>query len=339
MNRTPVRVALLVLAVVGCGGDEHVVSDAPPGQPDAAQPPDAAGPYGPITLDDLPVRLEDAVCLFEVKCGMMPDVATCRAVFDPGTTDVAQLTAYVAAGKLTYDATKAGECLTAYRDAACSYDGDGGLGPAAVCDAVFTGDKVEGVACFMDEECVGDLICETQACAGACCTGTCKAKPAPAAVGADCSAAPCADGAYCALDGAGGAACAERVAVGGACAAVDACAAGATCKLAPGAGQGTCVAVGGDGAQCDPGAIASCAGIDRWCDPSSSTCVARKPIGAVCGGDGECIEAGACVLGACQVRPRPGEACGAAATGGGCLGDLPCAGGHCEAEAAEAVCP
>lgn len=309
--------------------------DAPPGQPDGPPAPDAAGPFGPVALTDLPGKLADAVCIFETRCGLMPDVATCHAVFDPATTDVAQLTAYTNAGKLTYDADKAGECLTSYRDAACSWDGEGSLGPAAVCDDVFTGDKVAGVGCFLDEECVGDLICETQDCAGGCCPGTCKDKAAPAAVGADCSAAPCADGAYCAFDATGAAACADRVAVGGACAAVDACVSGATCRL----DTGTCVAVGGDGAQCDPAAFASCAGIDRWCDPASSTCVARKSIGSACGGDGECIEAAACVSGTCRARPGPGEACGAGATGGGCLGDLPCSGGLCVAEAVEAVCP
>src|SRR5258707_1061325 len=88
------------------------------------------------------------------------------------------------------------------------------------------------------------------------------AAPMPDATGADCSAAPCVGGTYCALDGAGGAACADRVAVGGTCTAVDACVAGATCNLDPAAGQGTCVAVGEDGAQCDPAAFGTCAGID-----------------------------------------------------------------------------
>jgi hypothetical protein len=325
-------VAAASLAACG-GGDDPVVDDARPPDGSPGTPDASPNPVGPVELVDLPARLQDAVCAFEARCGLMPDVTTCRAVFDPATTDVAQLAAYATSGRLTYDATKAGECLTAYRDAACEWNADGGLGPSAVCDEVFRGDKVEGVACFADEECLGALVCETIECVGGCCAGTCKAKAAEAPVGGDCRAAPCGANAYCRLDGAGAAACATRAAVGAACDAVDACAAGSVCSA------GTCVAIGGDGAACDPAAFAGCAGIDRWCDPASATCVARKAIGAVCGGEGECIEAAACVGGSCVMRPRPGDACGAGATGGGCLGELPCVGGVCQAQAVEEVCP
>jgi hypothetical protein len=332
-------VALITLALSACGSSNPppTIYDAEP--PDPMEP-DASPPIGDVALAELPEALELAVCQFEARCGLMPDVATCREVFDAATTDVAQLAAFATAGRLTYDATKAGTCLTAYRDAACVWDAAGGLGPAAVCDEVFTGDKIAGVACLVDEECLGALVCETTACAGGCCEGICKAKVDPIAIGGDCLAGPCADGAYCRLDGAtGSATCAARVAVGESCAAVDACAVGSACKIEAGAVAGLCVRIADGGESCDPALVDGCAGIDQWCDPASSTCVTRKSIGAACGRDGECVEAAACLGGTCAQRPKPGEACGAEATGGGCLGDLPCVSGLCAAEQIEAVCP
>ncbi len=336
MPRLPLLLAIPI-ALVACGDDEH-------GQPDAAIPdagdPDAGGPFGSVSLDELPDALERAVCGFEVRCGLMPDGATCRDAFDPAATDVAQLAAYAGAGKLTYDPDKAGDCLTAYRDAACTWS-DGGIGPAAVCDEVFVGDKAPDVPCLVDEECAGDMICETQACADGCCAGVCRAKTPEVAIGEDCSAAPCAADAYCRLDGAGGATCTARAPAGGLCTSIEGCAADAVCDLDPATGQGSCVALAADNATCDPAlAIGGCLGIDRWCDPASSRCEHRAEVDQGCGSDAQCIEAAACVSGTCRARPGLGDACGESATGSrGCLGGLVCAGGACAADPAQEVCP
>jgi hypothetical protein len=326
-SRVMACVALLV-ATAACGDDASQPVDPPD-----AMPPDAPGPIGPVDLDDLPAALEDAVCHFEVRCGMWPDEASCREAFDPAATDVPQLAAYVAADKLGYDAAAAGECLTAYRDAACAWVG-GAIGPAAVCDQVFTGTKPADVPCFHDEECTGDSFCETQACADGCCGGVCKAKAAPVAIDGDCSAAPCVTGAYCRQDGAGTATCTAVAAAGTACTSVDGCGPDGLCHA------GLCVALAADDAACDPDlGAAACAGIDRWCDPASSICARRAAVGDSCASPAQCIEGATCGGGTCVARPGLGDPCGESATGGGCLGELACLAGVCAAPSIEEVCP
>jgi hypothetical protein len=320
----------LLLAAAACGDDPY--SPPNPDDPPDAGPPDAGGPFGPVTLTELPGALEDAVCGFEVRCGMWPDTASCREGFDPAATDVAQLAALVDAEVVFYDAEKAGECLTAYRDAACTWVG-GAIGPAAVCDEVFTGTKPADVPCFHDEECTGASFCETQACADGCCRGVCRARPDEVAIGGDCSAAPCAAGAYCRQDGAGNPTCAAVAAAGEACGSVDACGPDAICT------GGGCVALAADGAACDPAiGAAVCAGIDRWCDPATSRCERRAGVGELCAASAQCIEGATCSGTTCVARPGVGDPCGEDATGGGCLGELACVGGVCLAPAAEEVC-
>jgi hypothetical protein len=323
------RLALAALLVAGACGDNS------PEQPDAAPVEPDAGPIGAVTLAELPDALEAAVCGFEVRCGLMPDVATCRDAFLAASTDVAQLAAMVDTGVLTYDDDAAGACLTAYRDAACDWV-DGGIGPDAVCDDVFVGNKPPDATCHVDEECSGDGFCETHPCADGCCSGVCRARPAPVGADGDCSAAPCADGLYCRLDGAGGATCTAVAAPSGVCTAIDGCASGSVCDLE----AGTCVRLAAAGAACDPDvAIGSCAGIDQFCDAASSTCQPRQRDGGACASSAGCIEAAACVAGVCRDRPGVGEPCGLAATGGDGLGDLECVDAVCTLPAAEAVCP
>jgi hypothetical protein len=316
------RLLVLTLLLAACGGGTSSPPDA--GIPDAGLP-DGPLPLGEVALVDLPATLEAVVCTFEVRCGLMPDLATCQEVFDPSATSVPQLAAHAASGALIYDPVQAGACLTAYRDAACSWNGDT-LGLIDGCAQVFVGDKAPGVACLLDEECTGDSICETVPCPEGCCTGTCKPRAAPVGVGGDCSGAPCAEGAYCRLHDAGQATCTALAPAGGACEAIDACAPGSLCQ------QGTCVALAAAGASCQPG---GCRDVDHFCD--GGTCQPRRAATAACADDGACIEAAACVAGSCRIRPRPGEACGP--TGPGCLGDGPCVSGVCRVEPAHQVCP
>ena len=62
--------ALLSTVAPGCGGDSSGSGD---GGADAQ--------VNPPALEDLPQALEDAVCELAVRCGLMPDLATCQATF------------------------------------------------------------------------------------------------------------------------------------------------------------------------------------------------------------------------------------------------------------------
>src|SRR5262249_13865247 len=143
----------------------------------------------------------------------------------------------------------------------------------------------------------------------------------------------------CHLDGTGSAICTRTASAAATCAALDGCAADSVCDLDPTTHQGTCIKLSNDGEACVPSlAIGSCARIDQWCDPTSSTCRARKAIGATCTGEGQCIEASACVHGVCTIKPGIGANCGADSIQGSCLGDLACVVGTCTRIPAEGVC-
>lgn len=82
--------------------------------------------------------------------------------------------------------------------------------------------------------------------------------------------------------------------------------------------QGTCV---GDVATPRPRVGESCLMntqcVDSYCDFTSNTCLAIKPIGATCTASREC-GADVCANQVCTKRPGPGEACNNGTVGGQC---------------------
>lgn len=206
----------------------------------------------------------------------------------------------------------------------------------------------------------------------ACVQARCQGLPAP---GQPCLLGQCGAGGTCAADAG---ICVARLDGGSPCTSPSACAAGLTCA------EGACApAVVGPGAPCAlpqacqaPGEV--CVGPagrsrcqppldggscqrDEECLPAlacqgpadgGQACGPRLPAGAACDTTRQCQLDAECLLGTCQPRPRPGEACGPAACleglcrgglgadGGALCGDLlvartpctadaQCASGHC----------
>jgi hypothetical protein len=319
MERVEARRALAVAALIAC----------------AAGCDGGGSGSGPISLQDLPARAEMVVCQAAVACQVYPDEASCRAAV---TTNLGQIQADVAAGKITYDPTQAGACLdSATAVLACRLSAPR-IRQANACDRTFVGSVAAGGACLINEDCVSGHCTMAPCLTGMCCAGTCDAQqPKGVPIGGACmSSADCVEGALCQLL-ATPSTCAAPKPAGASCTVSDECVDGTACLPAgagviahactrppsrgePCVGASTCddsvdfcdpttmkcAARLGPGSPCDPMAIA-CA-LYATCDPTSHTCVTRGGVGADC-------------------------------TKVPCQSNLRCTSGTCAAPAAKVVCP
>lgn len=225
--------------------------------------------------------------------------------------------AAVEAGKATYDAARAGACLTFVAGASCDVLEAFAQGAYAQadCDAAIAGKLAGGQQCYSPESCASG-ICGSwpNACPSSCVTPAPSGSPCPGAtrcvagtvcnilletetcvplfqVGGRCmNDAWCAPGLYCDTAAAFPWVCQARK-TSGSCVADAECAIGYYCG-----GSSTCVAWLGAGAACTQGQNA--------CGP-----------GLWCGDGGTCIDG-----------PKTGEACGNVNGE-----DRPCIGGWCDA--------
>lgn len=250
--------------------------------------------------------------------------------------------AAVAAGRQTFDATKAQACIAAFR-AQVGVDACRGLDALddtpAECVGVFTGTVAKGDNCVSSGDCVGfGLRCETLPDQ---CYGTCEEEPEDLCNGVACEATEYCDG----LNDSGNPACVEKVAVGADCDSFDACQGGAICDTDYDADPdpngeyiGTCkaegsVAVGGT---CFTDEV--CARGSR-CDADTDKCAAVTlgAAGAACSfPDGGCQPGLACIdlmigangaTGVCGVAKADGGSCLIFAE---CAADLQCEGANLE---------
>jgi hypothetical protein len=299
--------------------------------------PDKSSP-GPVSIDELVSRLVAAICNFEVACELMPDVATCLAAEPLDVDELATLKAGVAAGRIRYDAAKAGRCLEWYE----RYYGTGGctqsgraafINPATeACEGLLVGTIATGGACLMAGECAGGLCQPTDTtCVQQCCPGICAARPAPVPVGGDCTTLQpnqsCATGSVCiGVTSSGARTCLKPSTVeGSACASFFECASPLFCAIDDTTGSGVCRRAAASGTTCDASAFSfACDDIRDTCAPVTGTCVPRTAVGGTCDPARiDCIGYAQCVGTTCVALPKPGAAC----TPGGsadCLGSLEC---------------
>src|SRR5262249_50051092 len=125
---------------------------------------------GGIPSSDYLDRLAEAHCDYDTRCGLFPDVATCRAYFqqrpDPS------LQAAIDAGRSTYDGDKAEQCVNEIANADCDLTSKEGRELPSVCTEVLTGTGDMGAACASSSEC-SSKACAVPSCQMACCIGTC----------------------------------------------------------------------------------------------------------------------------------------------------------------------
>ena len=265
---------------------------------------------GPIPIDGLAKAYGDAVCPNIKSCceaaGAAYSEQSCRAkleaLMQPALTLVDQ-------GKVKYDPSQAGACVSQISSAAASCFESGG--DIAACEAVLQGTVPAGGACTSDEECMGPAgahtscdqskcVVEKRGVAGDDCLWTCSEKGSTtwcSGVGSADTGARCFtnDGLYCDSTSTK---CKARVAVGA-----------QGCDY----GSESCV----DGAYCDSGACAAQLAVGADCTSDyecvetaycDQKCVAKKPLGAACTDDfagNECID-GSCDANKCSKASSAG---------------------------------
>ena len=272
---------------------------------------------GQVAYEDLSAEQTDALCEYLVRCGYATDEGLCASVWGVFSRQDPNLDAAVDNGSVEYDAKAAKECLESIRDAACDADFFLGDAPDEACEKVFQGTVDNGGACFIDEQCVSGT-CHAADCDMACCQGTCIAPPPDAAIGQDCSAQDCVDGAYCHYDfEASTFTCLATKPAGAACdSGDDECAGSLACV------GGTCQELPAEGAPCPTGRCAGALG----CDVDTFTCQKLRGEGQACN-----QQASLCAIGlvcaassTCQPPGGVGSPCTFDFIGGTCAGDAWC---------------
>ncbi len=309
----------------------------------------SGGRSKPKTVDEFTLANEDAACAFQVRCGLMPDLETCKNVRFEGN-DTATVKADVAAGRADYDADKALACLNLLDDLECSAN-DLGTGIVRqlidTCDAVVVGHVAVGAACVDSEQCADNGHCDKGSnCSSGdvCCAGTCSAQPSgDVAIGGDCSVnGRCVEGAYCQNSASGRTCAAQVTGVGTACDSFNACKRPLACNLDFMTGMGTCFQPPAEGETCDPSVfLDACASSADYCDPTTTKCTKRGKPGDACNVEisESCLEYAYCDAGKCKAQPVQGELCAQSSGGPTCLGDLVCINTACAAPPAATPCP
>jgi len=303
---------LLVAAQVGCGDDS-------------------------VSLEEFFAEGEAIGCNFQVECGLLPDVQTCRAQASTDD-DLAEAQNAVDGGRVSFDGAVAQECLDALRgQISCNVGEFGGFGTPEACDDVVTGLVELGGECFDDDECAGDAACNGANTGSSCSAGTCvQTDPEPARVGAggDCGEALCQDGLFCLREGLD-ATCTELAGEGEECQGLGSCVDGFACDAPFGIGVGSCIDPAARGEQCDQElGFVACELLTDVCDPVSGVCIERPEPGDTCNPDSDlCIEYAFCNNeGVCEQNPGEGDFCSADFGAPDCLGDLDCIDGECTAD-------
>lgn len=294
---------------------------------------EAAGP-GPIPLDDLRAELSTATCNQYVRCGQMPDEATCDAA-QGDTRLTLQLLTDAVLGRVTFDAAGARACVEAIRNRSCDNQVATQKALADACAKMFVGTIPEGGSCLFGTECAGASTCNVSMCMGngACCLGVCEKTPANVAIGGDCTTNPCVESAYC--DAAAmPPTCQARKDNGDACDAQGQCKEGQRCDVK--GSLPTCYLLSKRGAGCNPALEAGgCIRYDDYCHPMDRKCTALPGDGQPCTEAGECLDYAYCDAGTCRKRPIEGGACSDTIK---CLGTLECVDMVCTVNVSTEVC-
>jgi hypothetical protein len=290
-----------------------------------------SGSSGNIPLESLGTNVVDAICPLVTRCGEYPDEATCKASM---TTDLGQVQADVAAGKIKYDGQQAAGCVAAlpsFLDCSASATTD----QPAACEKTFTGTVAAGGPCFDPRECVSGQCSYGSNCGATdtCCAGMCV-DAASLPLGQPCTEpGACAKGAFCDV-GSGTPTCVAAKGPGEACTNFDECAAGTSClqSSANGTASQACITPSKEGETCSgPG---TCALTTDFCDPDALKCKARLVPGSPCQANATedaCVAWAFCnsATSRCVARARLTEACDNFG-GTPCMGSLDCLGGICE---------
>lgn len=324
-------VALSIAAAVLCACDD-----------------DVSGGLGFVRADLIPDAYKDAICTYDVRCGLFPDKPTCLAAqLDTSVALDPNVLAAIAESRISYNGNYVAACFEAIADQTCDVTDIAGRIVPIACRHFTRGNVGAGNSCYRDEECVS-ASCEGGDTETTCQLGICIGDVAPtvepAAYNKPCNpVGGCVSTTYCNTEMN---LCLMLKLEGMACAKNDECAfglgcAGGTCKPLPALGEpcpdhvcrddGTlcdfattqtgmplCVKAGLTGAPCV--ADGDCAPSYR-CDPATSTCTELPRTGQSCAFIGRCFDEGTFCdsTGHCVSQRADGESC---ATPGECAGGI-----------------
>ena len=282
-------------------------------------------PVTVITADNFLKSYDDAFCAYLVKCGELPDTASCKTAHGPDAL-MAQAVSSVVFGTLEFDSTAGQKCLDAVKAAGCETKIGGPLQKdiLTACSAAFTKKGASGAACFIGIECASGNCDAKQTCGSDCCVGKCVDMPTTVADGMVCIdpmtavVSPCVAGDYCS---AATKMCAKQAMPNAACTEADSCVDGYVCDT----NAKICFKPAPSGSQCNPSIPAgACLAIDEYCDANSMKCTKLPRAGSPCVMDNihnnACARDASCVMGTCTLLPQTDDMC----PGMVCLGDLKC---------------
>ncbi len=268
-------------------------------------------------------------CERGVRCGLYPDVMSCRATHP--ATGWSPLRAGVMSGR-TGMVERAGDTLLEWLipAASCTQMSYGSAFESAL-QLVFPGQAKEGESCGISNDCAGDSRCDQTACASSerCCSGVCKPFRRSLALGEACAYGECAGELECVRivspdgDSDEVARCYPALREGDACEASfgNSCEGGTSCIL-DASGQPRCSLVPpieGEPCATESGSV-GCAELDVDC-AGAQGCVRRQDVGSSCA-EAPCVAHASCVDGICQPRAGLGDAC--EAIGSNCGVGLQC---------------
>jgi hypothetical protein len=296
----------------------------------------SAGARGELTFEQYAARAVDVICTIQVRCGSLPDEASCVVALD----GVDQGKADVQSGKTKFDGVAGAACLDAIEAYDCHVST--AIDEPEACDRTAVGTIADGGSCNSSEQCASGTCTFTPAdCdrATTCCAGACAPTRTTVAEGGGCMGASqeCDAGLFCDAS-ATPPVCKKRAASGQVCRNALPCLERLRCVRPVGAAEGTCAPYPKHGEPC-VGQLPFCDDSHDFCHPATSTCVARLAAGADCSAapDG-CVTYAPCdpTSYRCVKQPALGQACTDEV---GCLGGLDCINGTCALGPPRIVCP
>jgi hypothetical protein len=157
---------------------------------------------GSVSLDSLPAAYSKAVCDQNFKCALPEDIGEttkqdCLDQLNGGLTlFVPEMRKSIQKGRSSYDAGKAGACISGLSSLTCE-QWRTGLAQPAGCGEMFVPKVAVGGACLNDSECIGGTCDGASSLEDPPVEGTCKAEVV-IAHGAACAIGDtCPDGDYC----------------------------------------------------------------------------------------------------------------------------------------------
>jgi hypothetical protein len=295
-----------------------------------------------VASEDFIEQERVARCTFFVRCGVSPNRETCLASEEPDRVLV-QALGRVPFGAVSYDGEAAAEFIDALQERSCDSTIAARRESEDLRRAVFEGEAAVEGACFIDDDCEGEAVCDRTMCPDGqgCCTGVCVqteivpvGSPCPLTDPAARLRTRCDDDAQCAAmmdapDESDTGICTARVDQGQPCNGDQECLDGQRCSP-----EGrTCFILSGETDPCNPAlGPAACLDFDKTCS-ADGFCGPLPGDGQPCV-EGRCQAFADCVEETCIARSAAGENCMERP----CLGDLRCVDGVCELETVQLVC-